>query len=706
MKCRAAATGTLVTAVCLGATLPALQSTQGGTAAPRLEPTAHLAVPADLDAMWYVPAAGTPAPPGAAPLVRGLRALDDEADARRARPLLEEAVAATGPLADRARVSLGRALNQLQEYERAEAAFTTVFNQAVDGVLWEDAALGLAEARVGRGAAAAAVAVYQQLLDRRPASPHVAWWRLGQAAEQAGDVARAIAAYERVYFDFPLSAEAAQAEQALDRLAAREDEAVDGARELARADALFRARRWADARAAYARARGGLRGPDGQRAGLRVAACDVRLGRARQGRDDLRAFLEGPFADEAGYYSVTALRALDAEAYPREARGFADRHRSSAFAEETLNDLATHLIVADEDDRADAVFRLVIDRYPAGRFAERAYWRSGWWAYRDRRYAEAAGLFDRGAERFPRSDYRPAWLYWSGRAWTEAGRRGLAEARLVVALTDYQNSYYGRLARRHLTPAQAAAATSRFTRPRTGPPQAPPTTDRIATLLAAGLPRLAVGEVQHAQRTFGDTPALTATLAYAHNRAGNLRAGINTMKRAYPQWMAAGGERLPREIQEIVFPLDYWPLLQKHAAARRLDPYLIAALVAQESTFDPVIRSSANAVGLMQVLPSTGGQFARRLKLAGFTPGRLTDPETNVRLGTAIFAQALARFGGVHYALAAYNAGEHRVAAWLRERPDLPQDEFIDDIPFPETQNYVKRILGTADDYRRLYGPR
>jgi soluble lytic murein transglycosylase len=61
-------------------------------------------------------------------------------------------------------------------------------------------------------------------------------------------------------------------------------------------------------------------------------------------------------------------------------------------------------------------------------------------------------------------------------------------------------------------------------------------------------------------------------------------------------------------------------------------------------------------------------------------------------------------FGAPHYAIASYNAGESRVARWRKDKPDLEQDEFIDDIPFPETQNYVKRILGTAEDYRRLYG--
>jgi soluble lytic murein transglycosylase len=75
-----------------------------------------------------------------------------------------------------------------------------------------------------------------------------------------------------------------------------------------------------------------------------------------------------------------------------------------------------------------------------------------------------------------------------------------------------------------------------------------------------------------------------------------------------------------------------------------------------------------------------------------------------VRLGTLYFSRLVAQFGGAHYALASYNAGENRVVRWKAERPGLDEDEFIDDIPFPETQNYVKRILGTAEDYRRLYG--
>ena len=82
------------------------------------------------------------------------------------------------------------------------------------------------------------------------------------------------------------------------------------------------------------------------------------------------------------------------------------------------------------------------------------------------------------------------------------------------------------------------------------------------------------------------------------------------------------------------------------------------------------------------------------------------DPDANLRIGMSYFAAKIKQFGQVHLALASYNAGDRAVRRWVQERPGLEREEFIDDIPYPETQNYVKRILGTADDYRRLYSPK
>jgi hypothetical protein len=157
------------------------------------------------------------------------------------------------------------------------------------------------------------------------------------------------------------------------------------------------------------------------------------------------------------------------------------------------------------------------------------------------------------------------------------------------------------------------------------------------------------------------------------------------------------------EAQRIIFPLNYWDLIRRYAGQNGIDPYLLAALVAQESTFVPDIKSGANAVGLMQLIPATARQYARRLKVS-YSTRALVSPEANIRLGTAYFGDKVREFGGLHLALASYNAGERPVRKWMAEKPGIDRDEFIDDIPYPETQMYVKKILGTAEDYRRIYG--
>jgi len=224
----------------------------------------------------------------------------------------------------------------------------------------------------------------------------------------------------------------------------------------------------------------------------------------------------------------------------------------------------------------------------------------------------------------------------------------------------------------------------------------------IRLLLANEMYDDALGELRYAQRAWGNSARIDATIAWVYNRKGELRRAISLMRRTYPQFLTASQD-LPAEILQVIFPLVYWDSIRKQSAAYDLDPYLMAALIAQESTFDAGVRSSANAWGLMQLVPSTGRKLARSVGLRSFTTASLTNPEINIRLGMLYFSELVSKFGGTYYALASYNAGDSRVVRWKEERTDLDEDEFIDDIPFPETQNYVKRILGTAEDYRRLY---
>ncbi len=675
----------------------------GNPVAPaKLAATAHPPVPADLSSMWLVPQQGAKLSPSLTNFVRGVRLLEEDDRAAAALPLLRDGALSTTPVADYARYYTGLALMKLERYDEADKVLADLAARQIDGHLPEDAAFRLAEVREAQKDYKGAVTAYESLVTRKLAQPHVAWLRLGLAADLAGLPARSVEALQRAYYDYPSTPESDRAGEALDKQDV-DLEAAFASKELARADTLYQARRWTNAKGSYDRVKSFVTGADRDRVTVRMAAADVSLGRYREGRDALRPFLSGPLAEEANFHTVNAVRGLKLEDEHRAlARAFVEKFPASPFAEEVLNNLASAYIIDDQDAEADAVFREILERYPTGRFAERAAWKAGWWAYRQGRFTDALQYFDKGAAQFPRSDYRPSWLYWSGRAAQQAGDVETGVARLRLAATDYHNSYYGRLAVKRLQGERGAAITPTLQRHPATPP-AIPTAGRIASLLSLGLNREAMNELQYAQRVWGDSPMLQATIAVTHRRMGNVRAGINAMKRAYPQYLAAGGETMPSEILQVIFPVDYWPLLQKYSRERNLDPFVVAALVAQESNFDPVVVSHANAYGLMQILPSTGRSYARKLGVRPFSTGRLKEVDVNVRLGTQIFADDIRKFGGVHFALAAYNAGGSRVVRWQREKPGMPQDEFIDDIPFPETQNYVKRILGTAEDYRFLY---
>jgi soluble lytic murein transglycosylase len=108
----------------------------------------------------------------------------------------------------------------------------------------------------------------------------------------------------------------------------------------------------------------------------------------------------------------------------------------------------------------------------------------------------------------------------------------------------------------------------------------------------------------------------------------------------------------------------------------------------------------------MQVLPRTGTQIARELKIPRFSEDQLFDPEINVRLGSWYLSKLLEEFGGkVHLALAAYNAGPHAVRKWMANAPSSTEDEFVENIPYWETRNYVIRVISSAQVYRTLYRP-
>lgn len=678
----------------------------------KLTPTAHAALPDDPSDLWLVPSESDRTARGSAkyePLAEAVKRYQAGEYAAAAKLAASPSLAGT-PLSGYALYYLGMSHLREERTDEAKRTFDRLLKTRPAGHLATAAALAAGGAAEAANDHHAALRIYAELAGDKQIVNDGVLARLGRTALAAGDRSKAASAYLRLYYEYPLTSAGAaagsQMEALADQMTRRGYEA-----DLGRGQILFGARRYAEARAAFTGVRDRLHGDDRELADLRIAESDFHLKNYTAARDRLRPYLaKSARLAEARFFFLSAMRELgETKQYLALVRALVADFPDSSWAEEALNNLGTHYILANDDEAAANTFRELYAKFPNGTHAERAAWKYGWWSYKTGNHAETVRVFESAATTFSRSNYRPSYLYWAARAHTRKGTAGEGIARMRLVHTDYANSYYGRLAEGHL---RRAGVLPKGDRARTAvsqvPGAAPSAIANDATvrlLLATGLYDDAINELRHAQRVSGPSPVIEATIAWTYHRKGELRRAITLMRRAYPQFLTAAGQQLPTEIMQVIFPLTYWPLIQKYANAHKLDPFLIAALIAQESTFDAGIRSPANAWGLMQVVPATGRRIGQQLGLRNVQVSHLTNPETNVRIGTSYFARLVRQFGGTHYALASYNAGENRIVRWKAERPGIDEDEFIDDIPFPETQNYVKRILGTAEDYRILYGP-
>src|SRR5262249_13906852 len=158
-----------------------------------------------------------------------------------------------------------------------------------------------------------------------------------------------------------------------------------------------------------------------------------------------------------------------------------------------------------------------------------------------------------------------------------------------------------------------------------------------------------------------------------------------------------------REVWLAAYPMPFASSIHEWSAHAGVDAALTAGLIRQESAFDPQAHSGANAIGLMQILPKTARLLAKKGRV-GYSRARLHDPDYNIHLGTIYVAGLKHDFGSVESALAAYNAGEDRVAQWTAGQNYRELAEFVDSIPFTETREYVEIVTRNADIYRKLYG--
>jgi soluble lytic murein transglycosylase len=617
-----------------------------------------------------------------------------------------------GELGEYITYNLGNAYLQTGHSAEAVATLQGFSKKYPDSLLITDADVALANGLLAEGHPQTAAEVLEK--DRPSARPDVAL-TLGRAYEASGDNAKAATSFKNVYYNMASSSEADAAGTELKKLGVT---SASTAEHKTRAELLFKAKRYADSATEYRDVLDQAAPADRPAITLLLASALQKSGNGKDAKQVLSALPEtaGEVNAQRWYQLGEIARSSDDEASFQAALAqLRQSSPSSTWFEQALLSEGNMYLLKRNYDKAIDAYRELQARFPNGSRTAYAHWKIAWLGFRQNRNDEAKKEFENHIALYPASAEVPNALYWRGRLAEEDGEPAKARAYYQKLSDRFRNYYYAELGRQRMRTLKTTGEPVHYAIldriPAFSPPKIedddPPTENlryQKAQLLANGaLVDLAVRELQAAaaEDEGGWAPAETARI---YQEIGRYDRAIQAMKRTVPNYFALELPELPKSYWEALFPKPYWDDLRRYSEQNSLDPYLVASLIRQESEFNPGAISRANAVGLMQLLPSTAKKVAKDEKVKNFNANQLLSPNVNMQLGTRYFRGMVDKFGAFEYALAAYNAGDDRVKDWLGQGKYRDPQEFVESIPFTETREYVQAILRNANVYRQLYG--
>jgi soluble lytic murein transglycosylase len=395
----------------------------------------------------------------------------------------------------------------------------------------------------------------------------------------------------------------------------------------------------------------------------------------------------------------------------------------------------------DRDDDAIANYRLLVATYPHSSWAPEAQFRSGWLEINRGHFREALPALRETLARYPKSAFADdaAWYlafahyllgeapealkaiatyaevvrpsnddgamrarYWRARILALAGQHDQAKTLLRECVAHAPYNFYGLLARARLRELGEKPAWPKLSpRPREPAPLRDPAVLRALDLDRVGLQSEAGFELERSEESI---------------LKRNGKRAIPFLLATYPRLLAfhrgyklaeATGENALGDSARL-----YWEASYARAFADSTKAYnaslgspelFVYAIMRKESGYLPFAVSASDARGLLQLIPTTAAEVAKKLDLE-FYPDQLFDPDTNVHLGVAYLGSLLRRFAGQEaLAAGAYNAGAHAMMRWCDQWPGRPLDEFVELITYDQAREYIKRVLANYAHYRHLY---
>jgi len=403
-----------------------------------------------------------------------------------------------------------------------------------------------------------------------------------------------------------------------------------------------------------------------------------------------------------------------------------NEYPSSSYGDDALYRLGRIYSIEDKVQKAIENFGRVFDEYPLEDKTDEALWELGWIQYKSEDWSSAKKNFSDMASLFSDTFLQEKALYWQAKCHIRLGEEdaALELCTQIIGLANY--SYY-------TFAAQELAST--LGNPVNIPgintdlfPNSPLTEtflpgvfenlnrdisnidgwlDHITKaleLIRLGFYNSAAIEISLGKDILEQDPERVleiATLFYnaedyanslklIYKNFGNIKSGLSGDHMSYAYY--------------LYYPYGHRAIIDKYSLEYAIDPLLALAVIRQESNFMTDAGSYAGALGLMQIMPSTGESIARKIGLEEFEEGMLYDPEINIEMGINYLDQQLNNFDqNLIYCLGAYNGGPGSMSSWIYRFGDKSSDEFIEHITFLETKEYIKKVIGNYYFYGMLY---
>ncbi len=549
---------------------------------------------------------------------------------------------------------------------------------------------------------------------------------LGQAFEATNFPRQAAVYYQKAYYLHPAADLADRAKAAAEKLRGSlggEYPEPTARQQLDRAKAWLSAKQYAKARQEYAMLAGQLSGTDRDEAQSGVGAAFFLTGEYTNAASYL-APLQPQAAEPAAqrlYYLTEAYRRMNDDTAMMDAiHQLAEKYPVSPWRLKALITAGNRYLLTQDRRQYVPLYQAAAENFPGDPAAALCQWRVVWAAWLDHSPSRVE-LLKQQVEKYPNDTHVSDALFFLGRAAEQDLDYASARTYYERLVDHYPHYFYAGLARTRLTepkvvaakvnpalhgwleqtgdahtgaiPTDMAATPNEATRQRI---------ERGRLLILTGMTTQAVEELEFGAKQGNEQPTL---LAMELSRAmPTPYLAVKVMKKFSGDYLSLPFEKAPRSFWEMLFPMPYGPTLTSSATERDLDPYAVAGLIRQESEFNPAARSAV-AYGLMQLIPSTGRALGRMDGIRVGSSGMLLDPNLNIKLGTQYLRGQLNHWDGDWVkTLAAYNAGPSRVRDWIQQYGYTDPAEFIENIPFSETRDYVQAVLRNGQVYRELYG--